>query len=214
MNETATKRDEIEAERERLAAEAFARIRAGNHWRDWTFIAAGFDVGRQRAMRAAYTNQPMGRGYNTAFAEWMQSRPWARAIDKATRNHLFWVHDHLPEIEQWRETLPASQRDAWNHPTTVKRAFERAMRVQSEREAGKPVLTPTEALKQANAELQAECDRWKRQAEESGSLFDLRRDTPDDIARVVAEHIPTSRAETIARAILAEVKRRKQAHAG
>jgi hypothetical protein len=211
---TETKREEIEAERERLAAEAFERIRSGNHWRDWTFIAAGFDVGRQRAMRAAFTNTPMGRGYNTAFSDWMQSRPWARAIDKATRNHLFWVHDHLPEIEQWRETLPANQRDAWNHPTTVKRAYERAMKVQSEREAGKPVLSPTEALKQELAQAQAECDRWKRQAEESGSLFDLRRDRPEDIARVLVEACPASRAESIARAILREVKRQKGAHAG
>ena len=48
----------------------------------------------------------------------------------------------------------------------------------------------------------------------SGSLLDLRRDTPEEIARAVVDSLRASRAENIARAILKEVKRQKQAHAG
>ena len=58
-------------------------------------------------MREAGTNEPVGRGYNAAFGRWMDRNAWARKIDKATRNHLLWIADHLPQIEAWRETLPA-----------------------------------------------------------------------------------------------------------
>jgi hypothetical protein len=79
---------------------------------------------------------------------------------------------------------------------------------------GQPVLTPMEQLKEALREATEDAARWKRQAEESGSLFDLRRDTPEEIARAVVDSLRASRAENIARAILKEVKRQKQAHAG
>jgi hypothetical protein len=121
-------REDVAADRERRAAEAFERIRSGNHWHDWTHVARGFEAGRERAMREARTNEPVGSRYNQAFSRWMAGLAWATAIDKATRNHCFWVIDLWPDIEAWRETLTATQRDKWNHPTTVKRQYERAHR--------------------------------------------------------------------------------------
>ena len=213
--ESSTMRPDVEAERERLAAEAFERIRSGQHWRDWTYVAQGLDVGRNRAMRETYSNQPAGRPYNEAFGRWMDAHPWARKIDKATRNHLFWVADHLTQIEAWRDTLPANQRDQWNHPTTVKRAYERAMRIATAKEEGKAVASPQAQMKAALIEAQEDRDKWRRRAEEGeGSLFDLRRDTPEDIARVLVEACTPSRIEKIVQAIRAELKRQKAAHAG
>jgi hypothetical protein len=209
-----TMRPDLEAEREQRAAEAFERIRTGQHWRDWTYVAEGFDVGRNRAMREAHTNQPLGRGYNEAFSRWMATRPWARSIDKATRNHLFWVADHLTLIEAWRETLPANQRDAWNHPTTVKRAYERTMRVAAGKADARKHLSPQAELKQALIEAQTEIDKWRRRAEQGGSMFDLLKDTPEDIARVIVANVSPSRAETLLQAIRVEIKRQKSAHAG
>jgi hypothetical protein len=43
---------------------------------------------------------------------------------------------------------------------------------------------------------------------------DLRRDTPEQIARVLIENCTPSRAEKIAQAIRAELKRQRAAHAG
>ena len=104
-------------------------IRSGQHWRDWTLVAAGFAAGRARSMREAMTNQAIGRRYNEAFGRWMDRNPWSRKIDKGTRNHLLWIADNLPAVEAWRETLAANQRDAWNHPTSIKRHYEQAIRV-------------------------------------------------------------------------------------
>jgi hypothetical protein len=82
------------------------------------------------------------------------------------------------------------------------------------RAAGEPVQSPTAQLKASLIEAQEEATTWRRRAEESGSLFDLRRDTPESIARTVVETITASKAERIAQAIRAELKRQKQAHAG
>jgi hypothetical protein len=214
---SSTMREDRESEKERLAAEAFDRICKSNHWRDWTYLAAGFELGRMHAMRVARTNEPLGRAYNTAFSNWMDDparRTWTRGIDQATRNHLLWVADNLPSIEAWRETLAANQRDRLNHPTVVKRTYEAAHRAAKAREQGEPVMTPMEALKAALVESQEDAARWKRQAEENGSLFDVRRDTPEQIARALVDAITPSGAEKIAAAIRAELKRQKQAHAG
>lgn len=213
-NETSTMKHDVEADRERLAEEAFGRIRKGNHWRDWTYLAQGFEVGRNKAMRETHTNQPIGRGYNEAFGRWMNARPWARGIDKATRNHLLWIADHLVEIEAWRETLAANQRDKWNHPTTVKKAYEAAMKHKVAQEKGETVRSPMAEIKASLIQAQEEAHKWQRRAEEGGSLFDLRRDTAQDIARVLVKQLSPAKAEQIARAIRQELKQQKPAHAG
>jgi len=208
-------RPDVQAERLQMAAEAFARIRKGNHWRDWRYLAQGFEIGRNHAMRVAYTNEPVGRGYNTAFSRWMddpQHRAWTRGIDKATRNHLLWAADHLTLIEAWRDTLASNQRDRLNHPTIVKRAYEAAHRAEVARAAGEPaVLSPMAQIKEALVKSQEENDRLRRQVEKQGSLFDLFNDTPEMIARTVVESLKENRVERITKAIHDELKKRKEA---
>jgi hypothetical protein len=75
------------------------RIKRGQHWLDWMYIAEGLEVGRVKAMRRAGTNRPIGAAYNRAFGDWLNERPWARDIDKPTRNHLFWCADNRNAIE-------------------------------------------------------------------------------------------------------------------
>jgi hypothetical protein len=132
---------------------------------------------------------------------------------QTTRNHLLWVADHLVEIEAWRETLPANQRDQWNHPTTVKRAYERAMVIRVAKEKGEERLSPMAEMKQAVIEAQTQAADWKRRAEKGGSLFDLKRDTPEQIARIIVDSCTSSRVEKLVQALRAELKRQKQAHA-
>jgi hypothetical protein len=173
-------------------------------------------------MREARTNDPYGPHYTRAFGRWMEDparRHWASdkvkgAVDRATRNHLLWCSDHMAEIEAWRDTLAQNQRAMWNHPTTIKRRYESAHREKVAREKGEPVLSPMAQLKAALNESQESEALWKRRAEESGSLFDLRRDTPEQIARALVANVTPSRAEKIAAAIRAELKRQKPAHAG
>ena len=83
------------------------------------------------------------------------------------------------------------------------------------RAAGEPVLSPMAQLKAALIESQESEARWKRRAEEGGSLFDLRtRYAPRTIARVLVGQLTPSKLEAVLKEARAEQKRLKQAHAG
>jgi hypothetical protein len=134
-----TERERREAEIEARAAAAYADLfteKDKNDWAKWMFIADGLAVGRQRAMRAAGTQEPKGKGYNMAFSRWMDPRPWARNLDPPTRNDLFWCLEHRSEVELYRDELPDHERAKKNHPTHMKRAWLAARRKEeAERES-------------------------------------------------------------------------------
>jgi hypothetical protein len=211
---------ESEARKEALAEEADARIKRGAHWEDWMFVADGFVVGRTKAMRRSGTNQPIGSAYNRCFGEWMNERPWAKAYDKATRNHLFWAADHRSEIEQWRTTLAQNVRERMNHPTTLRRAYDAAHKPASNPNAPRKETT-LEAHVRENEELRTENKKLKHQIEAGdGSLFDLRRDSIEAIVNVIAGTVPLGRFESLQRSMtkkLGELKaaeKTKHAKAG
>ena len=209
-----TMKPDVLAEHERQAAEAFERIQSGQHWTDCAPARGLLEAGRQRAMRESYSNQPAGSAYNKAFGRWMTAQGWPRKLDNPTRNHLLWVADHLAEIEGWRETLATNQRMSWNHPTTIKRRYERAMQARVAEEKGEVVQSPQAQMKALLIEAQEDADKWRRRAEEGGSMFDLQRDTPKDIGRIVVGRCSPTKAKAIADAIRAELKLQTQAHAG
>jgi hypothetical protein len=172
--------DKLDQEKEAAAADAAERIKSGEHWKDWRTIAEGLEVGRRYAMRLAGTNQPIGRGYNTEFGKWMDTRPWARELDKTTRNHLFWYVDHAAAVEGWRETLSSNQRSAWTHPTTIWRKYTAAHRIPEQKpEAAR---TSLQAANDKIVELQEEVD--SKQAEIDSLRADRASlgDGPEEIA--------------------------------
>ena len=54
-------------------------------------------------------------------------------------------------------------------------------------------MSRTAQLKEALIEVETDRDAWKHRAEEGGSLFDLRRGTVEQIARVLVENVTPSR---------------------
>jgi hypothetical protein len=203
-----------EANLERAAEEAADRIKRGQHWLDWLAIGEGLVVGRLKAMRRAGTNQPQGAPYNRAFGDWMDEHRWARDLDKATRNHAMWAADNRAVIEAWRETLAQNVRAALNHPTSTKRRYEATTGVKAEpKEKGETKAQRAERELEAVA---AERDKWKRQAEADGSLFDLRKDPIKDIAHCIALNVTTYRLAELLKALKAEADRIKaeKRHAG
>ena len=183
---------ESEERKEKDAAEAAERIKRGQHWLDWMYIAEGLEVGRLKAMRRAGTNRPIGSGYNKAFGEWLNPRPWARDLDKPTRTHLFWCVDHRNEIERWRETLAQNERARLNHPTAMKRRYEATHKPD---EAGTRGANETRAqkLEREIERLSSELEAWRKRAMVEGSLFDLKKDTPKDIATTIAGNVSLPR---------------------
>jgi hypothetical protein len=200
-----------EARKEALAAEADDRIKRGAHWEDWMFIADGFAVGRAKAMRRAATNQPVGSAYNRACSDWMAERPWAKNTDKATRNHLLWAADHRSEIESWRATLAESERAKMNHPTTLRRRYDAAHKVAVANEAPKKE-TGREALVRETEDLWTKIKKLEHRVESGdGSLFDLRRDSIEEIVNTIAGTVPLGRFESLQRAMTKKLSALKTA---
>lgn len=210
--------ENLETEHEaRIEAEAEAaaeRIKRGQHWTDWLAIGEGLVVGRLKAMRRAGTNQPVGGGYNRAFGDWLDGHKWARDLDKATRNHAMWCADNRLKIEAWRETLAANQRALINHPSTTKRRYEALTKDKAEKPETKE--TKAQRVERELEAVAAERDKWKRQAEKDGSLFDLKNDTPAIIAKIIVENVGQYKRREIIKALKAEDDRLKAAakHAG
>lgn len=138
----------------RLGQQAWQRRKTNAAWLDWVAIGRALSVGRRAAMAAAATDRPEGSCYNREFGIWLERNGFAD-IDKGDRNRLFKVLDKLPEIEEWRRTLPRTQLLRLNHPNTVLRKWETTTRGPKAKSI-KPTLRDRVAtLKEANAALEA-----------------------------------------------------------
>jgi hypothetical protein len=82
---------------------AWRRLKRDKNWGDWIKVGEACQVGREWAMNQAGINKPEGKGYNTAFGEWL-TKYKLDDMDKGDRSPLFTVVDNLPMIEQWRHT--------------------------------------------------------------------------------------------------------------
>lgn len=199
--------EDHETRLETEAAAAAERIKGGQHWNDWIAIAEGLAVGRQKAMRRAGTNQPIGAVYNRAFGEWLDAHKWARDLDKATRNHCIWCADNRDAIERWRATLAENQRGMINHPTTTKRRYEATTKDKAE--PGAPRETKAQLVERELEAMAIERDKWKRAAEKDGSLFDLKNDTATIIAQIIGAHVTPYKLGELVKALTTERDRQK-----
>jgi len=199
---------EYEAAKAVEAERAAERLKGGQSWEDWLKIGVFLNLGRNKAMMRAGTNEPIGARYIKAFSEWMAQYAWIGEIDKATRTHAMWCVDHGEELARLRENMGLTQRLAANHPTTMRRKWDKA---------NKEVDKPTAEKKETRAQkvereleaMSAERDKWKREAEKDGSLFDLKQDPAPLIAKVIVAHVTPYKVGEILKALTAERDRLK-----
>jgi hypothetical protein len=97
-------------------------------WGDWMIIGDGLLEGRRWAMQMAGTNAPEGKGYVTAFGEWLK-RYRVDDMDKSDRAKLLQLMEERPAVEEWRSTLTDYERRSLNHPVIVWRKWTAATRV-------------------------------------------------------------------------------------
>ena len=200
----------FEEARAQEAAEAADRLKRGQAWDDWVKIGVFLNIGRNKAMLRAGTNEPIGARYIKAFSEWMSAYAWIGDIDKATRVHAMWCIDHLEDCTRLRENMGLTQRLNCNHPTTMRRRWDK-----SQKEGEK--AAPTGGKKESRADViqreleqvAAERDKWKHKAEKDGSLFDLKQDSTKIIASVIAQNMSPHRLRELMKALEAENARIK-----
>src|SRR5262249_39686112 len=132
-------------------------------WSEWMIIGEGLLEGRRWAMQQAGTNRPEGKGYVTAFAEWLK-RFRVDDMDKSDRAKLLQLMEERPAVEEWRATLTDDERRNLNNPIIVWRKWTAATRVKKSKprsagvsatEHGRARAT-IEQLQARNAELEEE----------------------------------------------------------
>jgi uncharacterized small protein (DUF1192 family) len=134
-------------------------------WGDWMTIGEGLREGRRWAMQQAGTNKPEGKGYVTAFGEWIR-RFKVDDMDKSDRAKLLQLMEERPAVEEWRATLTDHERRNLNNPTIAWRKWTAATRV---KKPPKPTLTDSvraldeeqHTAKDKIAQLQRERDELK-----------------------------------------------------
>ena len=204
--------NDYEALKGQEAADAADRLKRGQSWDDWLKIGVFLNIGRNKAMMRAGTNEPIGARYIKSFSEWMAQHGWIGDIDKATRTHAMWCVDHLDELVKLRENMGLTQRLGCNHPTTMRRRWDKAQRDGEK-------APPTAGKKESRADViqreleavSADRDKWKHKAEKDGSLFDLKQDSTKIIAATIASNMSIYRLRELAKALQAEIDRVKTA---
>jgi hypothetical protein len=200
---------EFEAVRAQEAAEAADRLKRGQSWDDWLKIGTFLNIGRNKAMLRAGTNEPVGARYIKAFSEWMAVYPWIGDIDKATRVHAMWAVDNVADLTRLRENMGLTQRLACNHPTSMRRRWDKAQKEGEKPQTTAKKETRSAALERELEAVAAERDKWKHKAEKDGSLFDLKQDSTKIIAATIASNMSIYRLRELAKALQAEIDRVK-----
>jgi hypothetical protein len=188
----------------RMGQEAMARKRRG--WADWIAIGEALQVGRAEVMRDTRTNQPIGRRYENAMAEWLVANGF-KEIDKRVRSRLLECLQHLAEIEQWLSRLTDSERFRFNHPDTVLRRWKASTVVPDPNAA--PKQSAYAKLQDAHAKLIEDHHRLQQQIKAADGDRWKPTDTAADIAAVMVDALSLAKAERTAREILKMVKERK-----
>lgn len=93
-------------------------------------VGEGLLAGRHWAMRTADVNKPEGKGYVTAYSEWLK-RYKVDDIDKSDRAKLLELMEERLAIEEWRATLTDDERRNLNHPTIVWRRWKAVTRIKT-----------------------------------------------------------------------------------
>ena len=190
------------------AADAADRLKRGQSWDDWLKIGVFLNIGRNKSMLRAGTNEPIGARYIKAFSEWMGVYAWIGEIDKATRTHAMWCVDHLDELAKLRENMGLTQRMTCNHPTTMRRRWDKANK-EVDKSTTEKKETKAQRVERELEAVAAERDKWKREAEKDGSLFDLKQDPASLIAKVIVAHVTPYKVGEILKALTAERDRLK-----
>jgi hypothetical protein len=177
-------------------------------------------VGRKVAMNLANTqNVADGRRYADQFYEWKQKFGFPTTKDyTALYDAAITCASHRQDADEIIASLSIRERVRFGIHGLAKRVRE----IVNEREGGlrkphKPRVSPIVAMKQRLDATEGElADARERLAADPGSLFDLKKDTPANIAGVIAGTVTFHKLTAIQKAIAEEIRRLKaeQKHAG
>jgi hypothetical protein len=192
-------------------AERWRRLGAGEHLDDWLAFAPGLMIRRTLAMRIAFVNRPEGRGYAQAFSQLLE-RDGLDTMDRTTISALLWLQEdpqRLTVLREIRDSMTMGERSRLNSPISARQRVEKLLKARANGSEDKLIASPVARYREQIAEQDREIAALKARlarAQEAGSLFDLKRDTVNDIAEAIVETVPPTRSVSIANSIKAKLK--------
>jgi hypothetical protein len=182
----------------RRGQDAWKRHKADATWTDWLAIAEALDIGRAEVMVAAGTNKPEGSAYNKRFGDWLKQYGFDD-IDKGDRSRLFDILKNRPAIEEWRATLPRSDRLRTNAPSTVWRKWQASLKPTPE--GGRTNQTSQQSqlskAKAENEQLRAHVAELEAAREAAASGPKIWHDLYDPIVMFLKAMEPYKRADAL-----------------
>ena len=164
-------------------------------------------------MRVNFTNKPEGRGYTETYGQLLRLAGFDIKDRRlmTTLTAIAWLDDNLERMTILREILDAmtpGERSRLNSPISARQRVEGVLKARSGGTEERLRSSPIAILKQHNLELARQLAHAEERlaAADAGSLFDLKKDSAADIARVICETVTPSRARNIADAIRQRVK--------
>jgi hypothetical protein len=200
--------DLTQNERDILAADTdrWKRMGAGAHLNDWLSFNDGLAIRRRLAMRLAYTNRPVGRGYNERFSALLRED----GIDTSDKSAMtaftavMWLHEEPERLIILREILDSMSpgaRARLNSPISARQRVEGVLKARAKGETAEAKVkeSPVALLRKQVADRDREIAALKARLAKAddGSLFDLKRDKPDDIAVAIADNINEGKWKSI-----------------
>jgi hypothetical protein len=186
-------------------------LAAGQHLNDWLAFGPGLMIRRKLAMRLAFVNKPEGRGYAAEFGKLMK-QDGLDTMEKSAVSALLWLQnaEHLAILKEIRDGMTDSERARLNSPISARQRVEKLLKARANGNEDKlivpsPVTTYRERIAEQEREIAALRERLLR-SQDNGSLFDLKKDTIENIADTIVEQLPPSRSKGIADAIRKKLK--------
>jgi hypothetical protein len=206
------------ARRDMPVTKRWKHMGAGAHLNEWLAYGDGLMIRRRLAMKIAHVNRPEGRGYVQTFAQLMKL-DGLEHMDKTSITAVLWLHDEPERMAVLREildTLNVGQRARLNSPISARQRVEKELKVRQGGTEAQSKTSPITILKQSLVEREhkiAHLEERLAAAERDSSLFDLKKDSAEDIAEAIVANVVEHKVRTLIKAMDARLKK-KRAPAG
>jgi hypothetical protein len=134
-------------------------------WGEWMTIGEGLLAGREWAMHQAGTNRPEGKGYNTAYGEWLKRFKVSDAdgFHKSDRAKLLQLMEERPAVEEWRATLTDYDRRNLNNPTVAWRKWTAATRPKAKKRTAGTAASEEGRMRATAEQLQGRVEELEQE---------------------------------------------------
>ena len=140
-------------------------------------------------------------------------------MDKTSVSAILWLCDdaeRMNTLRELRNTMTVGERARLNSPITARQRVEKVLKVRTgngglPRQRPSPIARYTNMIADRNDTIAHLQEQLAAAEARDGSLFDLNKDTVEDIVKVFVANCSKSKAERIAKGILEALKKPKPA---